>query len=215
MGYTVTQNLPEILRSILRLKCTNDKPIPGPVCDRGELDISGIAYNVGNEAYVGVQVESDWIPKPADEKANSKVFLDLFIEQIVETFKAAINCEKNRYQLGSGMKCREFANSADFYQIGIHGREDFPHLRVKIWFNGKTDEGQFDCLGSQSGVWNTLTNEKIQQYASAGKYNVRASVRCSDGKSLVPGYPTGTCKYEPAVKPMDLTCKLQPNCVYH
>ena len=174
------------------------------------MTIRDIAYNAGEEAYIKVGIESDNIPEPPN--GHKTDLLNLFIDQLVDAFRAAIGCNKNRYQLGSGIDCREFANSAEFYQVGIHKEKDFLHLKMTVEFNGKTDEGQFDCLGSQTSVWGTIDGDKLKKYANLMGHGVRASVRCATAKGEVPGYPTGTCNYAPAVHPGDLTCDIKYDC---
>lgn len=125
-----------------------DAAAPGPMCSRANfLAMKNICYNIGCEAYVGVQVESDYITAPTPGQ-DAKDLLKTFIDQIVKTFEATINCDKNRYVIdlsqvsenrrdeSTKQNCREFANSADWYQVGIHGMPNsiFPHMRVKIWW---------------------------------------------------------------------------------
>lgn len=124
---------------------------------REERHLEGIYYNAGTNGYVGIKIASYEMP------SNLR---DLFINTLWGVFKKITECDKNRYQLrgfGKGHEaCREFANSADQIEVRLEntrGPDDRvgvykdPHLRVKIWFNGKTTEGAFDCVGSQSEIW--------------------------------------------------------------
>jgi hypothetical protein len=182
--------------------------------------MAGIAYNRGDNAYVGVQVESsDYQTHHGWGDAD---LLTLFSDQIVETFAAAIGCTKNRYQYVQHFglppavpkyRCYEFANSADWYQVGIHGLggQVFPHMRVKIWLNGKTLEGQFDCKGTQTSVWGSLPNSRVQEYAQLMGFPLRSAVSCATKDGLVEGYPSGECNYD---KNAQVRCTLEPKCQY-
>ena len=116
-----------------------------------------IYYNVGMNAYVDVKVESYYLPPRVKW---------LLIRTVWATFKEITECDTSRYQLrGFGKKheaCREFANSADQIDVRIEnfrgpdiriGQYEQPHLRVSLKFNGVTDEGRFDCVGTQGVIW--------------------------------------------------------------
>lgn len=133
------------------------EPGTGPECHYRAVELKDIYYNVGKNAAVKVNVES--FKLPVHVKA-------LLIRTVWAVFKEITECDSSRYQLRNfGKKheaCREFANSADIIDVRIEnfrGPEDKlgiyeqPHLRVKLNFNGVTDEGPFDCVGTQSLIW--------------------------------------------------------------
>ena len=118
-------------------------------------------------------------------------------------FRAAVNCDKNRYRLWypSGMWkngpgfCVEMANSADWYQValyGLPGDGPRPHLRVSTKFNGKTDEGTFDCKGTLSSIWSTVDDHRVTYtYAKAMDVPMGVAVACGDNWGE--GWPDGHC----------------------
>lgn len=199
VGLTRSRDLRTELYRILHDQCWNGgwTRIPGSLCRRDTRRIVNINYNRGDNAWLDVKIESDFIVKSADPSLHDeKALLNMFIDQIVNAFDATINTPQNRYQLGRGRHetpdCIEFANSADWYQVSIanHAESGYtPHMRVSIRFNGKTTEGMFDCKGSQSSVWGTLPDWRIQQYARVLNEPMAAAVSC-DGT----GEPTGDCK---------------------
>jgi hypothetical protein len=86
----------------------------------------------------------------------------------------------------------------------------FPHMRVKITFNGKTTEGQFDCKGTQTSVWGLMEPYlRASGYTKIMGFPLRAAVACANTDGVVGGLPTGECIYD---KPWLLTCKLDPKC---
>lgn len=210
MGYTISHHLSDNLRTVLDTVCYGPSlHLPNPrSCRKDVYWITDIAWTGHNDGVVKVQVESsDYSTHNGGRDID---LLAMFINQIVNTFEAAISCDKNRYQLNY-FGCHEWANSADWYQVGIHGLGDgiFPHMRVKITFREGLEEGQFDCKGTQTSVWNTLPNYVIEEFATIMGYPLRAAVMCADKSGIVDGWPTGICNYDDHAM---IGCKLHPDC---
>lgn len=130
------------------------------------------------------------------------------MRQIVETFRATIECPKNRFKLYFPLdECQEWANSAGWYQVGIHGLDGgiFPHMWVKLTFREKMTEGLLDCKGTQTSVWSVFQNDMIQLFAKVMGYPLRAAVSCADENGVVEGWPIGSCT--PPYR-----CYLVPDC---
>lgn len=176
--------------------------IPGHVCKREERWLRDIRYNAGFNSGLIIKIESDYIPS-APGSSDDNAILTLFQDQLVRMFRAAVNCDKNRYHLwyptGSWSKepgfCVEMANSADWYQValyGLPGDGPRPHLRVSTKFNGKTDEGAFDCKGTLSSVWSTVDDHRVAYtYAKAMGVPMGVAVACGD--NWVEGWADGHC----------------------
>ena len=65
-------------------------------------------------------------------------------------------------------------------------------MRVTTNFNGRTDEGQFDCIGSLTSVWGSIDDHRIKHtYAKALGIPVGVAVDCGDNGE--PGWPDGHC----------------------
>ncbi|KAL5461589.1 hypothetical protein PMIN06_002088 [Paraphaeosphaeria minitans] len=160
-----------------------------------ERRIENIYYNVGTNAAIIIKVASVEMP------SNLR---NLFVNTLWGVFKVITECDQNRYQLrGFGSKhetCREFANSADQIEVRLlntRGPSDRvgiykdPHLRVSIGFNGATTEGAFDCVGSQSSIWDQVRGkmvpelQKIDAYKNAPvDFDVQCVTKRIDGNCL-------------------------------
>lgn len=114
-----------------------------------------IYYNVGKNAYIDVAVRNANYPNKVHEE---------MIRTQWAVFKELTECDVNRYQLRNWAltECREFANVADQIDVKIEnwrgpdnklGVYEQPSLRIGLQFNGKTAEGRFDCVGSQTVIW--------------------------------------------------------------
>ncbi|KAL1596461.1 hypothetical protein SLS60_009107 [Paraconiothyrium brasiliense] len=152
-----TVDLAMRFRDALWKLCPEDRPAERACSSQDEEHITDIYYNVGKSAYVGIKIASYEMP------TNTRTLL---IRALWGVFKEITECDTSRYQLRGWGKhheaCREFANSADQIEVRLEntrgpgekpGTYVDPHLRVSIQFNGKTDEGPFDCVGTQSAIW--------------------------------------------------------------
>ncbi|KAJ4299893.1 hypothetical protein N0V90_005140 [Kalmusia sp. IMI 367209] len=127
-------------------------------CRDGWWQLIDICYNVGCEANVKLRVLSDWSTSRNQQK--------LMIDTAYAMFKIITDCDTNRYQLQE-RGCREFANSADWIQVGIYGTgaDVAPHLRVGIEFNGRTDEGMNDCVGALTALWASIPDLMLPKFS--------------------------------------------------
>ncbi|KAL1612802.1 hypothetical protein SLS60_001031 [Paraconiothyrium brasiliense] len=213
VGFTRSRDLGTELRSAINQLCSMNPwaTISGPQCRRQKFEINGIYYHGGSNGVLEVTVESDYLPElnSWDYRTERQLF-DMFVDQIVKAFEASVSTNVNRYQLSipgrpwDPNECTEFANSAGWYQVGIHGLNYFPHLRVMTKFNGKTLEGRFDCKGSQTNVWDTIAQDRMRDYAAVMNMGLQFGVHCSPD----PGWPTGDCEGNA------VTCDLDPNCYF-
>jgi hypothetical protein len=166
---SATVDLSMRFRDALFKLCPGGQPSDRACGYRDEERITDIYYNRGTKAYVGISIASYEMPT---------YLRPLFINTLWGVFKEITDCDANRYQL-RGFKghetCREFANSADQIEVRLEntrGPNDIPgiykdpHLRVRIQFNGKTDEGQFDCVGAQSVIWYNFLLHRLMQVCS-------------------------------------------------
>ncbi|KAJ4299529.1 hypothetical protein N0V90_004775 [Kalmusia sp. IMI 367209] len=69
-----------------------------------------------------------------------------------------------------GGKCNYMCNGPEVFQVGLNNRQDdFPHMRLRMQFNGNTLECHFDCIGSQTPVWDSI-EEPEGLRGCAGKF---------------------------------------------
>ncbi|KAF1978711.1 hypothetical protein BU23DRAFT_563622 [Bimuria novae-zelandiae CBS 107.79] len=144
----------------------------------------------------------------------------LLIRTLWMTFKVMTECDVNRYQLLKWGKkheyCREFANVADNIEARIenyNGPQDKlgiyvqPHIRVKLRFNGITDEGRYDCKGTQGDLWDKIRSRMVPKFSAQVFDNnfVDFDVVC-----VAPG-PDGECKEVPwKHDPCEVICREDP-----
>lgn len=200
------------LRYLLNDQCDFfSSKIPGTVCRDTTRYIEGISNSDGSTGTLELKVDSSYIPS-APGSTDYSALLTLFQDQIARVFEAAINCNKNRYRHFTQHKewvglygkkdwrttdtydCKDMANSADWYEVSIRGLpgDERPHLRVSVHFDGKSEEGQFDCRGTLSNAWGSLDEHRVKfQYAKALNKPMAAAIDCGDKDGI--GAPTGIC----------------------
>lgn len=207
-----TVDLAQRFRDALFRLCPNDNPSDRACSYDDEQRLDNIYYNRGMNSYVGIKVASYEIPTG---------LRPLFINTLWGVFKEITECDVSRYQL-RGWKnheaCREFANSADQIEVRLEnsrgpnekpGTFTDPHLRVQIAFNGKTDEGQFDCVGTQSSIWYVYPSS-IQHHTSL--HLLTQSYRDQVRQRMVPEIAK---KYNDAQVDFDVVCvtpRVDGNC---
>ncbi|KAK7186732.1 hypothetical protein DPSP01_001085 [Paraphaeosphaeria sporulosa] len=139
-----------------------------------EKKLENIYYNTGTSGAIRIKVASVEMP------SNLR---DFFVNTLWGVFKVITECDKNRYQLrgfGGGFEaCREFANSADQIEVRLlntRGPSDRvgiykdPHLRVNIKWDAATTEGPFDCVGSQSSIWDQVRGKMVPELQKIDAY---------------------------------------------
>ena len=203
VGVTISRNIVQEFADTLDFLCDGQAgQIPGPLCKREDRWLRNIRYNAGFNSGFIIKIESDYIPNAPGSSDNAAI-LTLFQDQLVKMFRAAINCEKNRYRIWYFAEpwikvpdvCLEMANSADWYQVALYGLPDNgprPHMRVSTRFNGKTDEGAFDCKGTLSSIWSTLDDHRVT-YTYSKAMDVPMGVMIACGDDWGEGWSDGNC----------------------
>ena len=165
-----------------------------------------------------MRIESDYIPLPAPGKpgawnTDKRVFLDLFIRRIRNTIAASRGCDKNMWQynfLQGSQWCYQYVNIADWYRVAVYNRVDFPHLKVTFTSHRRNSDGQYDCKGTQTNVWGSLTQDESKGFAKALGKDTRWAVECADSwDGQIDGWPQGHCSWN---HKDPINCELKKEC---